>query len=533
MCLNFCIYIWVGVNPAKEAKVTKLGAFFLKDEPKETDLGYKAPIGSLFAAKRHTTVASESKPMSIAASLRSEATLAEIACEANKHKRKNSDKFPSPDISLVLKTEEQKKESHKKRKVGTSLERKEVIKPCLNLSLALNKESKLPRRDILPGERPLTPLPPNVPGKIDTSLERRTVTKPFPRLMEGVKFVISGYQNPRRSELRQKALDMGAKYNADWDNSCTHLVCAYINTPKFNQVRKQSTKAKIVKCDWIESSYKNKIRYPWRRFCLDPKDSGTRADESEDEISEEKIYESKPLKESLSKVDDHHNSIVDDNQYDKNTDDEIEELLKEGKNDGKNHKPVLNDKIIASTIKNVEEDCDSAYNQETDEEEPEREMNGYHNTNEIKEDSDDAYNADTDVDAEEVHRNDTLNSPIPPKLEKRILSIELDENCSDIVNNALPELQTHFCGLNFFLYGVYSDDEKYVVKKCILSSGGSVEKVIGPNVNYVVCVDASREWDRNLDLALKEAPEVKFVRSQFITDCCKKGHLLKAPDYYI
>jgi DNA-repair protein XRCC1 len=48
--------------------------------------------------------------------------------------------------------------------------------------------------------------------------------KPFNKLMEGVTFVLSGYQNPERGVIRQKALDMGATYKADWDGSCTHLV---------------------------------------------------------------------------------------------------------------------------------------------------------------------------------------------------------------------------------------------------------------------------------------------------------------------
>lgn len=48
--------------------------------------------------------------------------------------------------------------------------------------------------------------------------------KPFNKLMEGVTFVISGYQNPERGIIRQKALDMGAKYKADWDDTCTHLM---------------------------------------------------------------------------------------------------------------------------------------------------------------------------------------------------------------------------------------------------------------------------------------------------------------------
>lgn len=48
--------------------------------------------------------------------------------------------------------------------------------------------------------------------------------KPFNRLLEDVVFVISGYQNPFRADLRSKAVQMGAKYKADWDSTCTHLM---------------------------------------------------------------------------------------------------------------------------------------------------------------------------------------------------------------------------------------------------------------------------------------------------------------------
>lgn len=48
--------------------------------------------------------------------------------------------------------------------------------------------------------------------------------KPFHQLLSGVTFVFSGYVNPERGNLRQKALDMGAKYKPDWDRSCTHLM---------------------------------------------------------------------------------------------------------------------------------------------------------------------------------------------------------------------------------------------------------------------------------------------------------------------
>ena len=84
--------------------------------------------------------------------------------------------------------------------------------------------------------------------------------------------LLSGYQNPFRGELRQKALDMGARYRGDWDDTCTHLICAFVNTPKFNQVKAKS--GKIVKKEWVEKSHSDRIRYPWRRFCLDKQDQG-------------------------------------------------------------------------------------------------------------------------------------------------------------------------------------------------------------------------------------------------------------------
>ena len=79
---------------------------------------------------------------------------------------------------------------------------------------------------------------------------------------------------------------MGARYKGDWDSSCTHLVCAFLNTPKFNQVKGQG---KIVKKDWIEECHSQRKKIPWRRFCLDNNDKGT---ESEEEIWDETMIPS-------------------------------------------------------------------------------------------------------------------------------------------------------------------------------------------------------------------------------------------------
>lgn len=47
----------------------------------------------------------------------------------------------------------------------------------------------------------------------------------FAFLMTDVVYVMSGYQNPRRGQLRDKMTAMGAKYKPDWDKkTCTHLM---------------------------------------------------------------------------------------------------------------------------------------------------------------------------------------------------------------------------------------------------------------------------------------------------------------------
>jgi len=42
--------------------------------------------------------------------------------------------------------------------------------------------------------------------------------------MAKVVFVMSGFQNPLRGKLRDKALEMGAQYKPDWGRGCTHLM---------------------------------------------------------------------------------------------------------------------------------------------------------------------------------------------------------------------------------------------------------------------------------------------------------------------
>ncbi|KAH8396071.1 hypothetical protein KR222_002673 [Zaprionus bogoriensis] len=129
---------------------------------------------------------------------------------------------------------------------------------------------------------------------------------PFNQLLRGVVLVISGIQasserssieasktylplsvfpqNPDRADLRAKAIALGAKYKADWEAGCTHLICAFRNTPKYNQVK---GKGKIVTRSWIEKCYALKKYLPWRRYALET--SQLDQPESDEELYDESL----------------------------------------------------------------------------------------------------------------------------------------------------------------------------------------------------------------------------------------------------
>uniref|UniRef100_A0A0A1WMY6 DNA repair protein XRCC1 n=1 Tax=Zeugodacus cucurbitae TaxID=28588 RepID=A0A0A1WMY6_ZEUCU len=131
-------------------------------------------------------------------------------------------------------------------------------------------------------------------GVVKTHNDKPKIFRPFNELLKGTVLVISGIQNPDRADIRDKALLMGAKYRADWGTGCTHLICAFKNTPKYNQVR---GKGKIVTRAWIEDCYKQKKCLPWRRFALDSTDLNK--PDSEDEVLDESL---KPIESSATKI---------------------------------------------------------------------------------------------------------------------------------------------------------------------------------------------------------------------------------------
>ncbi|CAG9772439.1 unnamed protein product [Ceutorhynchus assimilis] len=164
-------------------------------------------------------------------------------------------------------TEKKKGKTPKKTPVATTSTKPETPKPkeTLKRKHDNSEEQKIKKPKKIAAVKPL----------------EKPAGKPFAKLLEDVVFIISGIQNPDRASLRSMALSMGAKYKKEWDGTCTHLICAFANTPKFNQVK---GKGKIVKRNWIDECYNQRKKLPWRRFALDKADRGP---ESEEEICEQ------------------------------------------------------------------------------------------------------------------------------------------------------------------------------------------------------------------------------------------------------
>ncbi|XP_076661452.1 DNA repair protein XRCC1 [Halictus rubicundus] len=199
---------------------------------------------------------------------------------------------PFGDIIPISVSKANKKDSNEETKrLGTtsrkrslspeaSSSKENIVKKKQNCSDCLDEEDKICKNcGKLPQPKPN--LTPERAAK-RRNTETQKPKKLFSELFGDVTFSLSGYVNPQRDEIRRKALKMGAKYIADpntTNKKCTHLICAFKNTPKFQQLKGHT---KIVSHAFIEDCFKEKMRFPWRRYALDNKDKND--PESEEEI---------------------------------------------------------------------------------------------------------------------------------------------------------------------------------------------------------------------------------------------------------
>ncbi|ORX45204.1 hypothetical protein BCR36DRAFT_585814 [Piromyces finnis] len=93
-------------------------------------------------------------------------------------------------------------------------------------------------------------------------------------ILKNVKIVISGIQNPEREKIRNLVIEMGAKYEPQWTDSATHLICPIKGTPKYNEVKKQG-RGIIVKPEWIYKCYEQKKRLSEKDYSFENQVSDT------------------------------------------------------------------------------------------------------------------------------------------------------------------------------------------------------------------------------------------------------------------
>lgn len=159
----------------------------------------------------------------------------EIEKEINKNKRKSLDVSKPPDKLKNCDEESTKPSTSKKHStnnemtikkpksldISTSLDNSKVEDNKLTVSSSSKRPTSSTTPENVERVKKRQSSPPENPLKKMKSMKKY---KPFNQLLSGVVLVISGIQNPDRADLRNKAIALGAKYKADWDNTCTHLM---------------------------------------------------------------------------------------------------------------------------------------------------------------------------------------------------------------------------------------------------------------------------------------------------------------------
>uniref|UniRef100_A0A8B9XEF8 X-ray repair cross complementing 1 n=1 Tax=Bos mutus grunniens TaxID=30521 RepID=A0A8B9XEF8_BOSMU len=196
-------------------KVTKLGQFRVKEEDESAS---SLKPGALFFSRINKTppvAASDPAGPSYAAATLQASSAASSASPASKA------------AGSTFKPQESPKG---KRKLDLNQEEKKTpSKPSAQPSLPALKRPKLPAPARTPAT-PRTPAPARgaAPGKPRGEGAEPKAPRAGPqelgKILQGVVVVLSGFQNPFRSELRDKALELGAKYRPDWTPDSTHLM---------------------------------------------------------------------------------------------------------------------------------------------------------------------------------------------------------------------------------------------------------------------------------------------------------------------
>lgn len=234
-------------------------------------------------------------------------TMAAACRDASKLHQLNASSKASPMLSKVVKTIAESTPA----KIGISTECRDKVASNLiqspspsisgsafpRMKTTLKPSAETIKRKIESSPSVKNQDPPAKKTKVE---EKKPLTKkkkmkkknaPTHKILENVVFCLSGFENPERGQIRDEAQSMGAQYSPGWNNQCTHLICAFRNTPKYRQVKGYG---KIVKKEWIKECRKTKRRANTKSFRMDG--GGDSSYESTDSESENEAQEKRDEK---------------------------------------------------------------------------------------------------------------------------------------------------------------------------------------------------------------------------------------------
>ncbi|XP_026228807.1 DNA repair protein XRCC1 [Anabas testudineus] len=472
--------------PTTSPKLTKLGQFKVKDESPSS--GPSLQPGSLFFNRDNATKSStplKVSPQNEKLSYASAALHASGTPHSSSQPSSSSSASPQPPA---------------KRKFEFSKERQSASgpPPSKKASPAGSPEAKT----TTPKHKPSTastPTPsaakaspaqkssekkkesqskPKPETKQQKAKSKSTQQVPFNRIMEGVVFVLSGFQNPFRGEIREKALDMGAKYRPDWTPDSTHLICAFANTPKYSQVK--SAGGIIVRKDWVIDCHKRKQKISYKKYLMDGAESSSESEMDMDDQSEEEMNTKTPQKQER--------QVTPKNTPQKRNDDN---------------------------------DDDDEYGGSTDVDE--------------KGGDDDESAVDTEDELQRVEKESRQNkatAEVKTVKEEDPYGGSTDENTDAEAeeDHPIPELPDFLRGKHFFLYGKFPNNERRLLLRYIVAFNGVTEDYMTEKVQFVI---TSEGWHDSFEDALMENTNLNFVKPAWIYAINERQKLLPYQPYSV
>ncbi|KAK5620912.1 hypothetical protein CRENBAI_016783 [Crenichthys baileyi] len=467
--------------PTSSPKVTKLGQFRVKDESPSS--GPSLQPGSLFFNRDNATKPSTSvkaSPLSDKLSYAAAALQAGGSSQSSGQTSTSISASPQPPA---------------KRKFEFTKERQSAPKPppAKKMSPAGSPETKAATPKYKPSPVS-TPSPSNAKGSsAQKSAEKKKESQPKPepkpkpkikpksehdvpfnRIMEGVVFVLSGFQNPYRGELREKALEMGAKYRPDWTPDSTHLICAFANTPKYSQVK--SAGGIIVRKEWVMDCHKRKQKISYKCYLMDGAESSSESEMEVDDQSEEEMETKTPQKQER--------QVTPKKTPEKNDEDDefggLTDVDEPGEDEGDDESGVDTE----DELQRVE----SRQKKAAAEESSVKEEDPYGGSTD----------ENTDAEAEEDH--------------------------------PIPELPDFLKGKHFFLYGTFPNNERRLLLRYIVAFNGVIEDYMSEKVQFVV---TSEGWHESFEDALMENCNLNFVKPTWIYAINERQKMLPYQPYTV